>query len=52
MKNRCISEGVRLISDRLEISEVLNKKGFLGKIEIEKVFNFVNHHFLIAILEK
>ena len=29
VKNRCISEGGRLISDLLEMSEVLNKESFL-----------------------
>ena len=29
VKNRCISEGGRLISDNLEMGEVLNKEGFL-----------------------
>ena len=52
MKNRCISEGGRLISDLLEMSEVLNKEGFLVTIDIEKAFDSVNHNFLIAILEK
>ena len=52
MKNRCISEGGRLISDLLEMSEVLNKESFLVKTDIEKAFDSVNHHFLIAILEK
>ena len=35
VKNRCISEGGRLIFDLLEMSEVLNKEGFL--VTIEKV---------------
>ena len=52
VKNRCISEGGRLISDPLEMSEVLNKEDFLVTIDIEKVFDSVNHHFLIAMLEK
>ena len=52
MKNRCINEGGRLTSDLLETSEVLNKEGFLITIDIEKAFDFFNHHFLIAILEK
>ena len=52
VKNRCISEGGRLISDLLERSEVLYKEGFLVTIDIEKAFDSVNHHFLIAILEK
>ena len=41
VKNRCISEGGRLISDLLEISEVLNKEGFV------EGFDSVNHHFPI-----
>ena len=32
--------------------EVLNKEGFLVTIDIEKVFDSINHNFLIAILEK
>ena len=44
-------KGGRLISHLLEMSEVLNK-GFLITIDIEKAFDSVNHHFLIAILEK
>ena len=36
VKNRCISEGGRLI--------------WLVTIDIEKSFDSVNHHFLIAIL--
>ena len=34
------------------MSEVLNKERFLVTIDIEKAFDSVNHHFLIAILEK
>ena len=52
VKNRCISEGGRVISDLLEMIEVLNKEGFLVTIDIEKAFDSVNHHFLTAILEK
>ena len=52
VKNRCIIEGGSLISDLLEMSEVLNKKRFLVTIDIEKAFDSVNHHFLIAILEE
>ena len=52
MKNRCISEEGRLIPDLLEISEVLNKEGFLVTAEIEKAFDSVNHLLLIALLEK
>ena len=34
------------------MSEILNKEDFLVAIDIEKAFDSVNHHFLIAILEK
>ena len=34
------------------MSDALNKEGFLVTIDIEKVFDSVNHHFLIATLEK
>ena len=51
MKNWCIIERGRLISDLLEMSEVLNK-GFLVTIDIEKAFDSVSHHFLIGIHEK
>ena len=50
VKNRCISEGGRPISDLLEKSEVLNKESFLVTVDIEKAF--VNRLFLIYILEK
>ena len=43
MKNRCISEGGRLMSDLLEMSEVLNKEGFLVTIDIEKAFDSVDN---------
>ena len=52
VKNRCISEGARLISDLLEMGEVSNKEDFLVILDIEKAFNSVNHNFIIAILEK
>ena len=52
MKTRCVSEGGRLISNLLEMSEILNNESFLVTIDIEKAFDSVNHHFLIAILEK
>ena len=37
VKSRCISEGGRLISDLLEMSEVLNKETFLVTI-LKKLF--------------
>ena len=52
MKNRCICERGRLISDLLEMREILNKEGFLVTVDIKKAFDYVNHLFLINILEK
>ena len=42
VKNRCISEGGRLISDLLEMSEVLNK-GFSVTVDIEKAFDSISY---------
>ena len=52
VKGRFITEGGRLISDFLEISDNLKIKGFLMTLDIEKASNFVNHLFLITTLEK
>ena len=43
IKSRCISEVGRVISDLLEMSEVLNKEGFLVTVHIEKALVSVNH---------
>ena len=50
--NRFISEGGRLISDILEMTDILNMEGYLLTIDIEKAFDSVDHYFLLAILEK
>ena len=50
--NRFISEEGRLISDVLEMTNILNKEGYLWTIDIEKAFHSVDHYFLLAILEK
>ena len=52
VKGRFISEGGRLFSDILEISDNLKIKGFLRTMDIEKAFDSVNHLFLITALEK
>ena len=46
MKSRCISEGGRLISDLLQMSEVLNKEVFLVITDIEKAFDSCQLPFL------
>ena len=51
VKGRFISEGGRLISDILEISDNLEIKGFLMALDIEKAFDSVNLLLLITALE-
>ena len=46
VKGRFISEGSRLISDILEISDNLKVKGFLMTLDIEKAFDSVDHLLL------
>ena len=50
--NRFISEGGRLISDILEMTDILNMEGYLLTIDTEKAFDSVDHYFLPAILER
>ena len=52
MKNRYISESGRLIYDVIEAASILNKKGFLVTVDIEKAFDSVDHSFLLAVLQK
>ena len=49
---RFISEGVRLISDLLEISDTLKLDGLLATIDIQKAFDSVDHAFKISTLER
>ena len=52
VNGRFISEGGRLISDILEISDMLSLKGLLLTVDIQKAFDSVNHQFLILVLKK
>ena len=47
LKDRFIGEGVRLISDILEIKEDLQMEGFLLTIDFQKAFDSLNHNFLL-----
>ena len=49
---RFISEGGRLISDLLEVSDTLKLDGLLATIDIKKAFDSVDHSFLIFALER
>ena len=51
-KNRFVGKSGRVISDILEITNTLALEGSLVTAEIEKVFDSVNHCFLLQILRK
>ena len=52
VNNRFISEGGRLISDILEITDSLQIDRLLMAIDIEKTFDSANHFFLISVLKR
>ena len=52
VEDRFIFESGRLIADIIEITGVLNKKGFLVTMDIEKAFNLLDHIFVISALKK
>ena len=52
MKNSCISENGRLTYDVLETAIILNKKGILVIVGIEKTFDSIGHSILLAALHK
>ena len=51
LKNRFISEGGRLISGIVEITDLLQIDGILITVDVEKAFDSVNHLFLVSALE-
>ena len=50
--DRFIGQSVRLISDILEITKIMNIEGYILTMDIEKAFDSVDHLFLFATLEK
>ena len=46
VKGRYIGEGIRLISDVLEVSKNLNLPGFILTVDLEKAFDSIDHIFL------
>ena len=52
VKSRFIGESGRLISYILEISNVLNLRGYIVTVDIEKAFDSLSHSFLLACLKK
>ena len=51
VSNRFVSEGVRLISDILEITNCLDIEGLLMTVDIEKAFDSISHSFLLCALK-
>ena len=52
LANRCISESGRLISNLLDVTKVFNTKSYSVTIDIDKVFDSLNHSLLLTTLEK
>ena len=52
VKNRCISESGRLISDVIEMCDILDISGYLVTMDIEKAFHTLDHDFLLFVLKK
>ena len=52
VENRFIGESGRLIADIIEITDILNKEGFLVTVDIEKALHSLDHTFLISVLKK
>ena len=52
VKNRCISESGRLISDVIEMCDILDISGYLVTMDIEKAFDSLDHDFLLFVLKK
>ena len=52
VENRFIGESGRLIADIIEITDVINKEGFLVTMDIEKAFDSLDHTFVISVLKK
>ena len=52
VKNRCISESGRLISDVIEMCDILDISGYLVTMDIEKALDSLDHDFLLFFLRK
>ena len=51
-QTRCISESGRLISNLLDVTKVFNTKSYSVTVDIDKVFDSLNHSLLLTTLEK
>ena len=51
VKNRCVNESGKLISDIIEVSDQLNIPEYLVTMDIEKAFDSLDHIFLLNVLK-
>ena len=51
VKNHCISEHGRLISNVIEMCDILDIPGYLVTMDIEKAFDLLDQNFLLSILK-
>ena len=51
VEKRFIGESGRLIADIIEITDVINKEGFLVTMDIEKAFDSLGHTFVVSVLK-
>ena len=49
VKNRCISESGRLISDVIEMCDILDIPGYLVTMDIEKALDSSDQDFLLSV---
>ena len=52
VNKRCISKSGRLISDIIEVCKKQNIGEYLVTMDIEKAFDFLDHDFLVNVLNK
>ena len=52
VKDRFIGESVRLVSDIIEMADILHIDGYLVTADIQKAFDSLDHTFLLATLSK
>ena len=52
VKNQCMSESSRLISDVIEMCNILDIPGYLVTMDIEKAFDSLDHDFLLFAIKK
>ena len=52
VRNQCTSESGRLVSDVIQIFEILDIPGYLLTMDIEKAFDNLDHDFLFMVSKK